>query len=436
MTAFFTQSIVDAFQTQVKDEFRSTFAAFSAANIVPWESHPWKKLSEKTMKSNFTKMIKASCKGSIGPIYTLNLIKRLLSTNSGEGLSSKMFDIAFIYNGESYKTNPTEIPIDFIIAEKGECHDYPNVYTINLICSASGKGKFLMALYLYTIIVNPDIDINSKFGLLELANGYINFAGFCMYSKFGFEYKPYLFSETCFNDIKNMPMIVDLSGKSPADIFDILKSSERAPFELCSAIGFSAKRQFIFAMLLNLRRFVTHDTVIEDHFIVNGDEHKYTKLYKMCVGKLPPDSLTTEYIDDSVVAKIDEALYKIKTKDITSDAQIEDIFQKVVDIYIAPVETLPTKRSRRSVADAFIAAASEYKSTSKHNNKRVRDESSAKDTPTFYLTTDKPTPTRVHSRVHSSKVYAKSRRPTAHSKGSTTTRRRLPTKKRKPNTNY
>jgi hypothetical protein len=119
--------------------------------------------------------------------------------------------------------------VGFIIVELGECQHFPNAYSVHLICTKSGSepgiGTILMGLYLYTILSHPnkqddnhtsgDIPI-SHVGVLELAASYENAGGLCMYEKFGFTYDQNMRindkkGKKCFNDMDNLPMIVDLN---------------------------------------------------------------------------------------------------------------------------------------------------------------------------------------------------------------------------------
>ncbi len=54
--------------------------------------------------------------------------------------------------------------------------------------------------------------------MLELANGFMNAAGLCMYSKLGFVYDPVLKGDDCFEDLRNLPMIADLTMETEASI--------------------------------------------------------------------------------------------------------------------------------------------------------------------------------------------------------------------------
>lgn len=106
--------------------------------------------------------------------------------------------------------------VGFVITETGECKKMPNVVSINLICVRPNtiSGGILLGAYLYCIK-------NSRFekkGILELARGYLNVAGFMSYSKMGFIKDVRLFGPRCFPDYRNLPMSVDLQTLSNEEI--------------------------------------------------------------------------------------------------------------------------------------------------------------------------------------------------------------------------
>jgi hypothetical protein len=106
--------------------------------------------------------------------------------------------------------------VGFIITEKGECKKMPNAVSVNLICVRPNtiSGGILLGAYLYCIK-------NSRFekkGILELARGYLNVAGFMSYSKLGFIKDVRLFGPRCFPDYRNLPMSIDLRSLSNDEI--------------------------------------------------------------------------------------------------------------------------------------------------------------------------------------------------------------------------
>jgi len=147
----------------------------------------------------------------IGSLYSTEIIKSYIN-------NPKLFDMVIIVDT---KKNDVKEELDnvvgFIIVEMGECHHFPNAYSIKLICSKSGlaTGTILMGLYLYSILSHQNKYDN--IGILELAASYENVGGLCMYEKFGFKYEPHMRindkkGEKCFNDIDNLPMIVNLNN--------------------------------------------------------------------------------------------------------------------------------------------------------------------------------------------------------------------------------
>jgi len=173
-----------------------------------------------------------------------------------------------------------------------------------------GTGSVLMGAYLYTILSHPKIDnpielslfprgnasidmselgknrYKRKFttdeeltavqhvAVLELAFGYMNQSGLCMYEKFGFKHDPNMISSDCFDDYENLPMIIDFdslegeySGMSIEDkrtkIIQISSGKEKGfPKEnICSLRG---RDQKIIGILMFLRHYEQHNGSIEN----------------------------------------------------------------------------------------------------------------------------------------------------------------------------
>lgn len=123
--------------------------------------------------------------------------------------------------------------VGFIIVQKGECETHPNAWAVNLICvrsirlgffSYSIKGSILLGAYLYCIKLSNN---SEQLGLLELADGYLNVAGFFSYTKMGFDKNTSIISSDppCFNDISNLPMSVNLIPYTPETIIGLASGS-------------------------------------------------------------------------------------------------------------------------------------------------------------------------------------------------------------------
>jgi hypothetical protein len=168
--------------------------------------------------------------------------------------------------------------VSFIVVERGECLTYPEAYSINLICARPGGwGQIMMALYLYTIANNKLV--KDKKGILELANAYLNPAGVCMYSKFGFVYDSSLFGEYCFPDLNNLPMIInDINSQKT---IDILLGTDSYPKPFICSISDKPLQIFVGACM-NLERFIkfNEQTYIDDVMLLaDGTEIYYKKIF-------------------------------------------------------------------------------------------------------------------------------------------------------------
>jgi hypothetical protein len=147
--------------------------------------------------------------------------------------SGNKFDllVALRYNYESLAVNRTTVTVSnnklatvvaFIIAEVGECRDKPNTVSVNLICKTTQtppfKAHILLGAYLYCI-KHSNYD---QEGILELAGGYDNMAGFMSYTKLGFNYDPRLYGDNCFDSFDNLPMSVNLIKMAPETIINLV----------------------------------------------------------------------------------------------------------------------------------------------------------------------------------------------------------------------
>jgi len=161
------------------------------------------------------------CNGKISNFYGKNALSNAFSALN----ASSNFDAVFMLDStqnlsiKSKKVAQNSLISSitgFLILEKGECKAHPNVYSVNLICSKNKMGPILMGCALYCIKNTPGS--HEKRCILELADGYQNIPGFITYTRMGFRKNLDLFiprvtslySNTCFTDMDNLPMSVEL----------------------------------------------------------------------------------------------------------------------------------------------------------------------------------------------------------------------------------
>jgi hypothetical protein len=156
-------------------------------------------------------------------------------------ISNKTFDlfVAVLANYENVRTignveKDSQRKLDyvcaFIIVQLAECQRKPNTVSVKLICGKplsfyqdlgipQFKAYILLGAYLYCI-KNTTYD---QLGILELAGGYTNPAGFMSYTKLGFNYDKSLTTGVdCFDDIFNLPMSVNLVKMTPETIINLV----------------------------------------------------------------------------------------------------------------------------------------------------------------------------------------------------------------------
>lgn len=243
-----------------------------------------------------------NCCSTINPDYLAASINKLRSKVSRTRTKRNYkFDIAIIFGHtlEQLRVMTDEDIIRsteaILIVEKGECHKLPEAFSINLICSNSGKGKFLISLFIYCIINNSNV--LDKRGVLELANSYLNIAGLCLYSKYGFEYDPNMYGPDCFEDVNNLPMIVDTNNyyvgpnRRPANqiiaeknntLKNILSGSGVPYFlkpEICTIAD--SNEQLLTGLVLNLKKYKDHPHLhpsIENRDVASHGRIRYVQL--------------------------------------------------------------------------------------------------------------------------------------------------------------
>jgi hypothetical protein len=151
------------------------------------------------MKSGFTILSKQH--NSENSSLKIKFIQRLGSLCGGikQGLDEYLLDSIEHSHNPIYNT--VDISIDYVyirdtrgkvcailLAHRGECQEVPSWWTVRLICNkqeenCKGMAAKLLGLYTYALKIKQV----QKYGLLEIADNYENIAGYCLYSRFGFE---------------------------------------------------------------------------------------------------------------------------------------------------------------------------------------------------------------------------------------------------------
>ena len=168
-------------------------------------------LFDNTTVSDFVKSIDLDRKdlflaskqrNSEDPLLKEGFFRRLGSLCGGvkRGLDEYLLDS--IDQAEEPASNNDDVTIDYVyisdsrykvcailLAHRGECVEAPGWWTVRLICnrqgdeSCKGQAAILLGLYMYAL-KKKGVQTH---GLLEVADNYKNIAGYCLYSRFGFE---------------------------------------------------------------------------------------------------------------------------------------------------------------------------------------------------------------------------------------------------------
>ncbi len=199
----------------------------------------------------------------------------------------------------------------FIIPELGECKlprpKYPleDVWSINLICGGTGgNGAYLISLFLFSVISGAQMGKWPPIGVLELAGGYENTAGLCLYTKFGFKVDSSIRGPYCFSDYHNLPHIADfrpfdLDATSQTMINLITSKTPIPPFyknPLCYIKN--PNLQIVLAIMLNIKdsKDVLYYFLLENKYIVYFERALYILLNK----KPYKDPYTHQYTENDL----------------------------------------------------------------------------------------------------------------------------------------
>jgi len=173
------------------------------------------------------------CGNMVSPYYgALSFFNSIINSSEYEcilAIQTKFRDFNY-YNVETSKI--IDCINGFVVAQKGECKKYPDMYTVRIIC-ASKDFRSPVLLGAYILMAKW---IYQDYGLLEVAGGHENLKALCAYDKFGFVETPDMHTD-CFDDteVDNLPLRLDLSTIELENIIDVIngKRHKQPPHELC-----------------------------------------------------------------------------------------------------------------------------------------------------------------------------------------------------------
>lgn len=202
---FFTDEIIQEFREEIP-EIKAYLAHHKKKLIhlpeirdfILWTPDETKNLNDQSLLfvSTWTNKI---CGDGISDLYGAKSLMIALSS------PEKQFDVIFVVDenylekleAKDYTSSSSYTSTDLVndklnhvhsvmIVQKGECAVRPRTVAVRLICSRKTmKANILMGAYLYTIKKKGGkVD---QTGILELADGFKNLPGYCLYTKFGFK---------------------------------------------------------------------------------------------------------------------------------------------------------------------------------------------------------------------------------------------------------
>ena len=247
------------------------------------------------------------------------------------------FHVIYHVKNRLIKILNTNKIIAFIISELGECQlpsaRYPteDVWSINLICGGTGgNGAYLISLFLFSVIVGSQMGKWPPIGVLELAGGYENTAGLCLYTKFGFKVDASIRSSVCFEDHRNLPHIadfrsLDLDSTKQTMINLITSKTPIDPFykhPLCYVKN--ADLQKALAVILNLR----------DSFYSGSYQYAYDRYYfdkfLTAVSVILQKTPTNKYNSSTLKVDLDEIIKRLFLISQVDPSDIENTYNNSI----------------------------------------------------------------------------------------------------------
>jgi hypothetical protein len=254
------------------------------------------------------------------------------------------FHIIYHVKNRLAKILNTNKIIAFIISELGECKlpspPYPmeDVWSINLICGGSGgNGAYLISLFLFSVIVGSQMGKWPPIGVLELAGGYKNTAGLCLYTKFGFRVDSSIRSSRCFEDYHNLPHIADFRSLDLDDtkqkMINLLTSKTPiAPFyrhPLCYIKH--TDLQTALAILLNLRESFYNGTYQYAY------DRYYFDRFLTAVSVILQKQLLNKYNSSTLRTDLDEIIKRLFLISKVDPSDIENTYNNSI-VTLSPID--------------------------------------------------------------------------------------------------
>lgn len=278
----------------------------------------------------------------------------------------------------------------FLFTKRLDCQDvkYKNLPILNLICSkgCTTKTKTSVSKLMMYIYLNSLLHHKLKYGTLELANGFNNPSGYCLYSKYGFiEDVELIYCVSGFCS-RMLPMSVDMQKLSKSKLYDItFKDVNVFPkkFE-CRSENFSKEDKL--SVIKKQRTKIIEDTIKSLKTYLFDRSNSLFDLVQMqnnmvdAMEKITNNSNSYNSNNDmpQLSCKVDKTMQKMRLIDFSKPPlkTIDKITKKVDKLkinydYIPSVKSNTIKKSRKSNKSSESDSNSDSNSSSNNNTIRT-----------------------------------------------------------------
>ena len=208
---------------RIKDKLKNKFLIINKHEFTEWFDPKQLRSSAQRKENLIVTLTTEVCREQIEGNY--------IKTSMNLNLYDPAYDLIVVVQSD-YKTASLSSDqklskiVGFMITQLGECKMQPNVISVKLICIREHidfKSYYLLGALMYCLKGRM---VYKQRVILELADKYLNLAGFFAYTKVGFDRDDALYNKNCFKEIECLPMSVDLIKYTKDEIIQLATNNK------------------------------------------------------------------------------------------------------------------------------------------------------------------------------------------------------------------